>query len=830
MRTWSGKIAAARSVNVPQDPLVLYHPPTPPQLYKRSQPWKRSRAVRISMRMRHRRARWKRTRPNNKKIWSIVAVVFSLLVVISGSGTSASAYAYYQSQLPRLQGLATQVGVDQTTHIYDRNGQLLFDAYDSQGRSTPVTYNNVPGVMQDAMVAAEDNTFWDNTGINPLAIIRAATQNVRSTQIQSGASTITQQLVKNLTHDTQDTVQRKIPEAALAIGLTQQYPKWKILEMYFNVAPFGAQDIGVEAATEDFFGLTRHCDQNFNCTPAIVNLALDKHGKPDPVLALARASLLAGMPQNPPAYDPTLGPDNVKLALIRQDYVLTQMLALKMHINLGLGGQVNDYGPITADLVNQAEALTAKMTFPGYRYFKHDPHFVDWVITQLEIALGNGDAEAGTHLFLTGGFNIRTTIDSSLESFVGKAIYRHLDEQEYQPLIGGYGPLNTVENVNDSAVVVMNAKDGEVLAMDGSADFNSKDPKIDGQYNAAISPRQPGSSFKPIVYATAYEMGWYPGIVLPDIKTYFPKYYGPQSGTPQSIAYTPADYGGSYNNKNWPVHMDLQSSFNIPAIKALMYAGNKNVLAMAERLGITGIDPKTLGPAFALGTAGVSLLQMVGAYQAFANQGMRVPPQGVLDIWDNYGHHIYHFDPKHPQGVQVISKQIAFLMTSTLTDENARSYEFEGDHVLSMWDWTLPDGTHPQVAAKTGTTDSFRDNWTIGYTPDVVVGVWSGNADNSTMNGVIGITGAAPIWHSVIEQVSGHCEGDPLLPCGTIHTVLPPQPFPTPPGVVQQTVSAQTGLYGTGYTDWMLESDIPQPMSGDNGNATGYQNGIPTTP
>jgi membrane peptidoglycan carboxypeptidase len=361
--------------------------------------------------------------------------------------------------------------------------------------------------------------------------------------------------------------------------------------------------------------------------------------------------------------------------------------------------------------------------------------------------------------------------------------------------------------------------------MDGSANFNSKNPKIDGQYNAAISPRQPGSSFKPIVFATAFQMGWYPGIVLPDVKTYFPQYYGPQSGNPQSIAYVPPDYGGAYNNQVWPIHKSLQNSFNVPAVKALMYAGNKNVLAMAERMGITGINPRDLGPSFALGTTGVSLLQMVGAYQVFANQGMRVPPQGVLDIWDNYGHNIYHFDPHHPQGVQVISQQIAFMITSMLTDENARSYEFSTDHVLSMWDWTQPDGTHPQVAAKTGTTDSFRDNWTLGYTSNVVVGVWSGNADNSTMNGVIGITGAAPIWHSVIERVSGHCEGDPMLSCGTIHTVLPPQSFPTPPGVVQQTVSAQTGLYGTGYTDWMLQADIPQPMSGDNGNGNGNQNG-----
>jgi membrane peptidoglycan carboxypeptidase len=847
-------MAAARSGNVDQGPLVLYRPTTPPEMLPpRSKPWKRSHSVRVAMQMRHRRERWKQGRPTVQKIWTITLTIFALLLVIAISSGAASGYAYYQSQLPRLQGLASQQ-IEQSTRIYDRNDQLLYTAYDNKtgigtGRSTPVTYNYIPGVMQDAMIAAEDHTFWDNSGIDPQGILRAATQYSSSGSVQSGGSTITQQVIKNLnenlTHQIpQVALQRKIPEAALAIGLTQQYPKWKILEMYFNISPFGAQELGVDAAAEDYFGLYPKCNQNFKCIPAIAYLGLSNKYNPKAkpaLLALARASLLAGMPQNPVSYDPTLGRDHKNLALERQDYVLQQMLALNMHINTALGDQTIDAGPITPDIIQQVEALTRNMIFPGFQYQKRAPHFVDWIISQMEAALGTTtdaktgkvteDESLGANLFLTGGFNIRTTIDADLETYVEKAVQRHLDQPEFQYFLSTYpyGPLDKYHNVNDSAVVVMNAKDGEILAMDGSADYKSKSQTVAGQYNAALSPRQPGSSFKPIVYATAFQMGWYPGIVLPDQKTYFPDSSAdPNCGNFNTTAYCPRDYGGSYNNKNWNIQLDIANSFNIPAVKTLMFAGYNNVMNMAERMGITGIDPKKLGPSFALGTTGVSLLQMVEAYQVFANQGARVLPQSILDIWDNYGHNLYHFDPKKLKSVQVLSKQIAYLITSILTDENARSYEFENDHVLSMWDWTLPDGSNPQVAAKTGTTDSFKDNWTLGYTPNVVVGVWSGNANDEPMDQhVVGITGAAPIWHDVIERVSGRCNQDGI-PCGNInsHTIFPPQPFPVPSGITTQEVNTVNGLAGSGYASLMLDSDVPQQSGLTTTNGNG--NGTPT--
>ena len=255
VRRWSGKMAAARGGYVDPNPLVMHRPQSPERVNKRV-PWKRSHALRVSMQMRHRRARWQRTRPNKKKTLTITFSIFAaLLVVLLASGFGA-AYGYYQSQYPHVQDIANQQ-VSQSTRIYDRNFKLIYTAYDGvYGRGTAISYYQVPGVMQDAMVATEDHTFWNNSGIDPQGILRAATEYLsKGGVVSGGGSTITQQVVKNITHDSQVSLQRKLPEAALAIGLTQQYNKWKILEMYFNVAPFGAQEQGIDAAGEDYFGL-----------------------------------------------------------------------------------------------------------------------------------------------------------------------------------------------------------------------------------------------------------------------------------------------------------------------------------------------------------------------------------------------------------------------------------------------------------------------------------------------------------------------------------------------------------------------------------------------
>ena len=857
VRQWSDKMAA-QSYGKPEPPMVLRHPPQtqiPSTLMpSRTKRWKRSRTMRVAMQMRHRRFRWQSKSPTGGRVGIGILVSVMLLLFILTTSTSAYAYGYYQSQLPRVQGLANQ-HVEQTTRMFDRNGVLLGDLFDPNGvgRRTPVQYKDIPKIMQDAMIAAEDKTFWTNSGVDPQGILRAGTSFLQHNSVQGGGSTLTQQLVKNMTGEKDQTINRKLPEAALAIGLTQQYPKWKIMEMYFNVSPFGTLDLGVEAAAEEYFGLQRVCNTtnfNFKCTPGIAKLEYDKNGKLNPVLGLARASLLAGMPQSPVSYDPTNGKTARSLALVRQDEVLHDMLTIGMSVD----GQ-----PITEKMIQQAETLTANMTFTRYSQKIKAPHFFEWAKQQLAVKLGRGDETAGLITLYTSGFNIRTTIDVSLESYVESAIDRHLNQSEYQPFpTGHYAILSQDNNVHNAAAVVMNAKTGEILAMDGSSDYNAvNDKTIVGQFNSATDAyRSPGSTWKPIVYATAFEMGMYPGTVLPDVKTYFPN----NGATDIKGAYLPPDYGGIYLGGNNTIQVATANSRNVPAVKALQFAGIENVANTARRFGITALDEdiaiknRTQGThiktvtdynqlSFGLGSMGVPLIQMTGAYQVFANQGLRTPPQSILDIWDNYGHNLYHFDPVHPQTIRVISPQIAYMMTSVLTDENARAAEFGNDHVLSFNDWDPTYAVH-QVAAKTGTTDNFVDNWTMGYTPNVVVGVWSGNSDNTPLVGSVGVTGAAPIWHSIIERVSGKtCDpNDPNwdgVACGSFN----PAPynftqgtFTVPAGIHQASTSSVDGLKGSGNYDWMLDGEDPTVYgiassmppttnNGGNGGKNGGDNG-----
>lgn len=828
---WSNKLAAMRKQQGPPvspDPLVRYHTPQAgatgnPDAPTPARPeiWQLSRTQKITRLMRKRRARDYQNGPNARRVGTIIiSVVAALLVIVLGSG-GISSYAYYSSQLPQVQSLAN-LQVSQSTRIYDRNGNLLYTLYnDKYGRSTPISYNTIPGFMQDAQIAAEDKTFWTNDGVDIPAIIRSGITNASSQQIQTGASTLTQQVVKNLSHNTAPSIERKISEAALAIGMNQEYPKWKILEMYFNIAPYGTQEQGVEAAAQDFFGLKPQCNTKFNCTPAISFLDRDlskcKNAKDqntcevDPILGLARATLLASIPQNPPTFDPLTNPDNYQLLLERQDYVLQQMLDANMQINLGTGSTTKSAGPITNEVVQKVEALSKDLKFAGFHATKKAPHFVDWVISTLAESLGNGDAGTGMLILQNSGFNIRTTLDLNLETYVENAVKRHLNKPEYQEFQGITVTLSEHNNVHDAAVVVINAKTGEVLAMNGSANWNDTSKAGSGQINMALRGRQPASTFKTIAVAAAYQAGWYPGIVAPDFKTYFPIGSSQSQPVSKDTTYVPPDYGGSWHNLNTNIELAISNSFNIPALKAQYYAGAQNVYNMAARLGITSLNKADIVPSMTLGTAAVSPLEMTSAYQTFANEGTHIPPHNILDIFDNYGHNLYHYDPAHPNGSAVLSKQIAYLVTSTISNTNARSIEFPGDTLLNMHDWTLSDGTYPDVAAKTGTSDDFKDNWTIGYTPDVVVGVWAGNADESSMINSIGITGAAPIWHSVIEYVSGKCNtATDNISCPTLTQKFTDRHFTVPDGVVQQQVNTVNGLQGSGYLSYMLESQVPQ--------------------
>lgn len=734
--------------------------------------------------------RIKTSRKAAAKLSNVLAVIFlGLFLLLSGS--LGASFAYYQAQLPMLDTIADHTTF-QTTHIYDRNGSLLYEINDpNYGRRTYVNYNDISENLINATVAAEDHTFWTNGGVDFQGILRAALANAQSQQTVEGASTITQQLIKRqLFPNDPRTIQVKLQEAILAYGITQQLPKWKIMEMYLNAIYYGELNYGAEAAAQDFFGLQPKCT-NKHCTPAVAQLDL------------AQASLLAGLPQLPSYYDPIV---NKASALKRQGLVLDSMVQL---------------GMITPQQRQQAAQEMANFKFKSFVNpgAIKAPHFVRYLMDNVLVPM------FGAQALYNGGYNIYTTLDLKVEQKVEQVEYYHLYQDPCSQYLGCAGPLYKSHNVNNAATVVLDPYNGEILAMDGSANFNTNNAKMRGQFNAAADAlRQPGSSIKPVVYATAFEMGWYPAMIIPDHQTIFPTR---DSGSPSGW-YTPQNYDSQFHS-SFPmtVRTAIANSYNIPAIDALEFAGLKNVQNMAARLGLTTISNQPLsklGPALALGAKEVSLLSLTDAYAAFANQGMRVAPTAILEITTNQGQPIYKYDAEHPKGMQAMSPEVAFMMSSMLSDGPARYHEFGAGNPLEL---------DRPAAAKTGTSNSFIDNWTMGYTPHVTVGVWVGNSDNSPMdNGVIGITGAGPIWHDIMEYVSQHYN-------------YPADDFVRPADVQQGTVSAITGLLPQPgeptVTDWFINGTMPTVRSdytppthrrhcffgicpGDNGNGNGNGN------
>lgn len=718
---------------------------------------RRVRVNRILMHKRYRSRFYKEVAPRIVTVAAIILVVISIFLS-SGAG---AAYAYYESQLPLLNGMA-QHSLFQTTRIYDRNGKMLYDLYDQQigrGRRTYVNYNDISPLLVNATIAAEDHTFWTNGGVDPQGIARAAVTDAQSGGAAEGASTITQQLIKKQLFDNeQRTVPQKLREATLATALTQQYPKWKIMEMYLNTVYYGNIDYGVEEAARDFFRLQPQCTST-SCKPVVSHLTL------------AQASLLAGLPQSPTYYNPYL---NKQSALERQTLVLQSMVSLHM---------------ITPQQMTQAQTETKNFQFKqdSDPHHMQAPHFVQYLISQVLVPL------FGAQNLIDGGYNIYTTLDLDLENKVEQIVHSQLYEAQNDPYLGYHGPLDTTKNVNNAAAVVINPKNGEILAMDGSADYNQNTQQMQGQYNAAISPRQPGSSMKPIVYATAFEMGWYPAMILPDHKTTYPVLTG------LNQYYAPQNYDQTYHN-GFPmtIRAATANSYNIPAVDAIEFTGIQNVLNVAGRLGLTEIsslNAKDVGPSMAIGSKEVTPLHMTDAYATFANQGVHIPPTSILQISDNQGNVLYKYNESNPPGTQALRPGVAFLINSILSDKAARYHEFSPGNPLEL---------DRPAAAKTGTTDSFRDNWTVGYTPHIAVGVWAGNSDNEIMNNVIGITGAGPIWHDIMEYASQHYN-------------FPPDDFPRPSDVHQGTVSASTGLLPrpgeATVTDWFIDGTMPTIQS-----------------
>ncbi|MBI2757606.1 MAG: PBP1A family penicillin-binding protein [Chloroflexi bacterium] len=688
-------------------------------------------------------------------IRGLIVVVF-ILVVAGVCLGSLAVYEYYSiaSSLPSISDLQQRASQFETTRILDRNGNLLYEIIDpNAGRRTYVTLDKISPALAAATIATEDKEFYNHPGYDVWAIMRAIWQNYTSKETVSGASTITQQLARAILlspdERRQQTYFRKAREIILAAEITRRYSKDEILELYLNEIYYGNLAYGIEAAAETYFGTTA-----------------DK-------LTLAQASFLAGLPQSPAVYDIFT---NREITLARQQQVLTLMIQATFEQNCIRVS--NSPSPVCVDPAAAANAAVEvrDYTFQPPAINMRYPHWVNYVRSQLESSY---DAQT----IYRSGFTIYTTLDPNLQDYA-------------QQVVTSQVAALTDKNATDGALVAIKPSTGEILAMVGSADFYNT--AISGQVNMAVSQtRQPGSSIKPINYVAAFEKGWTPATLIWDVPSEFPP-----SGDPSDTRepYKPVNYDGKFHGPV-TVRTALSNSFNVPAVKTLQFVGvygDQGMVAMATRFGITSLTRSDYGLSLTLGGGDVSLLQMTGAFAVFANGGVRVPPVSILKIVDFQGKVVYEYKP--PQGEQVVSPEHAYLITSILSDNEARAPMFGANSVLNL---PFP------VAAKTGTSNDFRDNWTLGYTPDLVAGVWVGNADYTPMINTTGLTGAAPIWSQFMQN------SVPYLTQGN------PSPFIRPAGIVDRVICS---ISGTEPSNWckggerseIFASDqLPLPASQD---------------
>ncbi len=625
--------------------------------------------------------------------WFAVAALVGLLLTVVAAGAAVVVYAKIASDLPDPGTLQARVNSFSSTRIYDRDGNLLNEVFSpTAGRRTIVPLAQISPWMVQATVAVEDADFYKHHGVDLKAILRAVWIDLRSGgKPVVGGSTIPQQLVKLAFLSPDRTFKRKIKEAILAQEISRRYSKDTILELYLNEIYYGNLAYGIEAAAETYFG---------------------KHASD---LTLGEASLLAGLPQAPAFYDPYT---NWKGARERQKTVLRLMV--EQHYvtqsQADAAWHELDAGP---EKVLKRQTVTLKA-----------PHFVMYVRHMLEEAYG-------PEVVYRGGLQVYTTLDSNLQADAERLVRQHVRE------MAGY-------HVTNGALVAVRPGTGEILAMVGSVDYN--DTKGGGQVNVALRPRQPGSALKPFVYLTAFTLPkdwWTPATTIMDVKTEFPD--GPNR------VYIPTNYDKKEHGMV-TVRKALANSYNIPAVKALQHVGLDRFLKTAETFGMKTLTRKghpPYGLALALGGGETTLLELTDAYAALAAEGVYVPPQPIQCIRDSSGKLLGLF-VEHPSAPacsrkapgklflpnrkRVVSQAYAYLITSILSDKEARKPAFgKASRYLE-----LPDRP---VAAKTGTTNDYRDGWTVGYTPDLAVGVWVGNNDNSPMKDRPGVLSAGPIWH-----------------------------------------------------------------------------------
>lgn len=585
--------------------------------------------------------------------------------------------------------------VVESTKIYDRTGTVLLYEIHGEEKRTVIPFDQIPPEIKNATIALEDERFYSHGGIDFRGIARAFITDLFSKNLSQGGSTITQQLVKNSLLGRERTLSRKVKEALLAILLESRYSKDEILDLYLNQIPYGSNAYGIEAATETYFGTsTEH-------------------------ITLAQAATLAALPKAPSYYSPY--GNHVSELMARKD------LALDHLANLGY--------------ISKEEVVRAKKEklefLPQSRAGLRAPHFVMYIRELLSQKYGEQTVEEG-------GLSVITTLDARLQ-----------DEAEKIVADGAEFNKKAIKAYN-AALVAIDPKSGDILAMVGSKDYfaTSSEPagctpgvncSFDPQVNIALQSRQPGSAFKPFVYATAFKKGYTPNTVLFDVPTEFNPLCSPD-GKPEDTRIKEEDcyHPGNYDEKFiGPVTLRqaIAQSRNVPSVKVLYLAGVEDSIKTAKSMGITTLTaPERYGLSLVLGGAEVKLLEMTSAYGVFATDGILHQANPILKI-EAKGNGL---EEKNDQPQQVIDTEVAQTINDVLSDDDARLPVFQPRS--SLW---LPDRP---AAAKTGTTQEYRDAWTIGYTPSLVVGVWAGNNDNTPMQQKgSGVLAAAPIWNKFMR-------------------------------------------------------------------------------
>jgi 1A family penicillin-binding protein len=586
-------------------------------------------------------------------------------------------------KIPELNSLEDWKMV-QSTKIYDRTGKVLL--YDVHGniKRTIIPLDRVSTTTKNAAIAIEDSRFYEHHGIDIRSVFRAIFVNIGTGEYSQGGSTITQQVVKNAFLSPEKTITRKLREWVMAIKMEQLLSKDDILALYFNEVPYGGSVYGIEEASLSFFG---------------------KHAKN---LSLSESAYLTALPKAPTYYSP-YGNNKDKLE-DRKNLVLKRMLELGYITNDDYNKAVKEK---TVFLPTREEGITA-------------PHFVMMVKQYLEEKYGKDMLE-------NGGLKVITTLDADLQV-------------KAEDIVKKYGEDNLKQfNARNAAMVAADPKTGQILVVVGSRDYFNKD--IDGNFNVALSPnRQPGSSFKPFVYATAFMKGYTPDTAVFDLPTEFNSSCSP-FGVPllpnmsPDECYMPEDYDHVYRGP-MILRDALAQSVNIPAVKMFYLTGVQDSADTAKKMGITTLkNPKQYGLTLVLGSGEVSLYEMTGAYGVFANSGERNPNAFILRVEDDKGNKLEEFKQ---ESERVIPKDIALQISDILSDNAARAPAFGENSFLNFSDRS--------VAVKTGTTNNYRDAWIIGYTPSFVLGTWVGNNDNTSMEKKVAGFIVAPMWHAVMEE------------------------------------------------------------------------------